>query len=560
MLESALRIPIGVADMYKRIKQTNAPIALSIQQIADKPDTIARVGNGLEGTRSVRLPEDERILVLEASPGMAVLYQGGFIGSLKPKNQVLLFTVSSGMDKESIIRALAEFNPSIIMLPEQSLADANSRIIKEAVDLWAGKQYAPVLGFSYATRESLAEQGNLYVYFGERELGRKEAATLAHRSQVDRLPYHTATSAANRARALIGESRYPGISGGKSSAEIYVLRAMVNGNWEGWDIGSPDSVYAFNQARGGNYRALSFGEGAALFVASPHMDDLCIATGAFAQMFNEKIDFIFTTGHRAFIEGISNKSFKTREDFSGEQLLMLREILGEDLYLPRGRKEALKDIVAKLEAGQGLDDSEEKLVKIALCMKVREREMIESDHILGVQSTVFCRFPFYEHNSEIGHDEHYNEVDVTYNALKDAYKKYGEKLVVAIPHPHDAHPNHRATHKVMEDALGRLTKELQVKVPVVMYTSPWFGNGNVYNYISEKEQSVKLAGDDTGIGSWIANSENSQGIVGGELVLTAFGQTPPYEALGGQLSERLYVYWINSGQISSQPQAYRTNI
>ncbi|MBU4312735.1 MAG: PIG-L family deacetylase [Candidatus Omnitrophica bacterium] len=528
-------------------------IELSVRDIADSPSSIARLGEPLEGTRNVRVPENETILIFETGNGLAASYQRDTISKLRARNKIEIYTIDEGAGYDAIEKTLDAFKPTIIMLPEETTLPDGTVVndsafrIRAIVDRWADRQDSPILGFGYALVENL-RQHNLWLFYGEGDSEISASAISAHESQNTRVPYGEAAESSARARAATGKILFPARFSGTEEeyAEVFAVQRMTKkGSWGSYEPDRPNHVYTLEE--------LGFSGNMHLFVGSPHMDDTPIPLSVLAMRFGGRVtDFVMTTGHRAFIRGVDDRRFRTRDDFNDTQMQMIRSILQDSGYLPAEWREAVDAIIEKFEGRQDLSEDEERMVRIVLAIKIREGETLNSDRILGIEerNIIFNRFPFYDRTEGgervLGTDDSNSEIEKTYEALRRAYEANNGNLVVAIPSPEDAHPNHRATYYIFERALQMLAEEYSADIPVILYVSPWFGRGNVYNYASPESQNKLAPHAPEDIKSAIAAQQEAYAIVGGELVCLKFGAAPNYSVLGGNISERINVFWLSS--------------
>jgi len=529
-------------------------VVLTMQELADNPSLICRLGEeGVAGTRSVKLVENERVVIFHIQEGEAECYQGDLVSKLKASNNVTIVTVGDDTDVEAIRQKLDALNPNVVMLPNRSKINGKIIGIREATRTWVSDQSVPVLGIGYDTIDNAVEH-NLYCFYGEDEWEVKSDSITANKSQTDRVSFHEAAQAANRASAIIAEAHHPGMSKGRRYTEVFTLKIMDNGQWRDWDLQNTDAVYLLEDV---------IVKDAHLLEGAPHMDDTPISTAVAVRTFEGDVtNYIMTTGHRAFIKGIHDREFRISNDFSDEQIHIkwLRDASEGDggRYIPSEWRTGAETILQKLTAGEGLTDDEEILVRKILATKTRELETDSSDEILGITDTIFCRFPMYDAR-KLGTDPEYDEIETTYQLIANLYDRHGNKLVIGIPDPRDAHPNHVDTHRVFEAALMRFTQERGVAIPVKLDITPWSGEpmANLYNFISPERHRSKVAEAGSMVSDTVKEAvealETCQGIVGGELVCTEFGAQPDYDALGGRTSERAYVFWLNDTE-AEEPQ------
>lgn len=539
---------------------------LTLKDIADNPSQSAYLntkGVSLDGTRSAKVPKNQKILVFEIGKDTAIAYQGNNIAELRKNNKVKICTLSASKDIEKqVIRGLNKitFKPDMVMfpnpviLPNGNFLDNDFLKINKAVKEWAEGNKENVLGLGYETIESITRH-NLFIYYDYNELDEKVKADNKQKSQMTRVPYQAAALHSNEANAIAGRQISEEIRKMPKNpyAEAFtVLKVGKDGEVIPVDKENPNKIYTSLED------ALNTDGKVNFFIDGPHTDDLHIAVAILAKRIQEKggniIHSIFMTGHRAFIQGIDDRLFRIRRDFDDEHIKMLEEALTDGLYLPKGWRDVLEIILNKLGDNQHLSKDEEALAKKMLKIKIREQEALKSDEVLGIKDTRFYRFPAYDHidtakNERIlGSDPEYNEFYETYQALEEMYKS-NPNIVVAIPSILDKHPDHRFTHKTRLSAVKEFAKNKGIEIPIILYVAPWFGPDNMYTYLSKEEQTAKFKKAEAvkaSLKEAIANRENALGVTAGELVQFEFGADPHnvYDEFG-MSSEGIKVFWLS---------------
>ncbi|MDP8230942.1 MAG: hypothetical protein P9L93_07590 [Candidatus Gorgyraea atricola] len=525
----ALRAPLKFGEESK----TEASIKLSMRDLADNPDSATRLvmkeEEAIPGTRSVVCPENEQILIFEKKKNDALVYQGDLISKLRCKNNVAMQT----LEESTVSKILSKFKPTIIMIPDKIDTE-----IREIIEKWTVEQGQQILGMEYETKKSI-EGDEMLIFYTENEWPRKEKSIHAHGSQNKRIDFARATKVSNMANGVEK----------KQYGEVFTVRMMENGEWK-----------AYNKQK-----ELLFSKGTCLLAGIPHMDDLALALFILAQKFKGNvINFNMTTGHRAYIDGIDDKNFKEAGDFTKEQIGDLKDASVEELYLPKEWKEGLDAILINLEKGAALSEDDDILVKRILSIKIRERETIKSDAIIGIkkENTIFNRFPFYDYiggggERLIGKDVLNDEIEKTKAAIENACRDNSGKLVIAIPSLKDKHPDHVATYYIFEEALKFFTAKHNVSIPVVLFAGPWVGSANLYNFISSGRVKSKLAQVPDILKKEISCRQEAYGITGGELVGIRFGARP-LEALKRKFAERVNVFWWDGKGIGDKVQQDRS--
>ena len=429
----------SIISLISCFSPTNNP---SIEYTSNPPDIRVLSPNEKEGVKTISMPEDNIIIVFEIGKERVPIYTQSILKELETLNNKIYFIkISKDLSNLYLARKeLVEKNPSIVFLPHEDDNTQNVEIVRISIldvceELVRHNNKCMKIAF-YCT-PGMIRQYNLIYPMTEQEMDIKRKAMNEYPSQMDRLPYDSATEYAMKAnirKARIAIS--PHING--EYAEFYQAILISNGRIQ--EMPKGNFCIFGGKNIGKNIKECSKFtniKNDLVVILSPHYDDAEIAAGGLAGKLskdNKLVIVDFTEGHRAVIPGITD---------------------------------------------------------IAQKVKIRENEAENASRIIGADKNIFLRLGFYDNiDSQTGQRIITDaEKQRVYMLLLDMYLKFKKqnsygKIVIFMPQKEDAHPDHVATYKIGFEAAKKLSAAENTEVIVFFYIAPWAGKANLYNYIS----------------------------------------------------------------------------
>lgn len=465
----------------------------------------------IDGVKTMPFPSKNIIVVCRIGEYDPLRYINHTLEELKShENDIHFVSIKTDLSNlDAAVSEIGHLNPDIVFMPHKDdirpfVTAARGRIMKQLNEMVdeSGKSKTAVF---YETA-GMVRQYNLIWQINEQEMEKKRQAMLQYPSQMQRLPFNTATEYAMKANIKKARAEISGDINGRY-AELYQFMTIKGGEIQ---ASAADKYYFMGESEVRGCERFEEITGSLIINLAPHYDDAEISTGGLCAKLsgtNELVIVDMTTGHRAEIPGVASIEEKVR---------------------------------------------------------MREAEAEKASRIIGAAENIFLRLPFYDHtdaetNQRIVSEE---EKETVYRLVHDKYAAFKKKnpagkFVMMMPQEKDAHPDHVATNHIGLDAARRLSREEGAEITVLFYIAPWAGEANAYVYVPNKavEKMVRSAAD-SGKEALEAMlySGKAAAIVATELTaaggLGAKALTPM--EIGGEYAERLNITKISPSS-STEP-------
>ena len=376
----------------------------------------------------VAIPQGKKVVVIQLKERDPDFYAGNLIDAFEQRGN-LISRITTDRREESVKHlreALRHFRPDFVFLP------LHEPVLQGHAEQALREQARSAIFIFYKSLESKG-RFNLGVLFSKKEASMVWNAIKAHKSQIDRIPYHILAELAARAHALeLGLS--------DPYVELYVTETLKGG-----DRSLATRRIVWEHAA---FKELSKNKVPLLIIAA-HPDDIAIMGGGFVYLARKAgmpvYSLILSTGSGAYIPEIDDQP-------------------NLSLYQRR---------IMKAEK--------------------RGKEERNSSKWLGTGPPNLIGLDLLRANPEMSDSEIVRE---SARQLKSNLKTFlgahqgSDKIVILINDPHDPHPRHRAVYEEAIKVLEEFSKEREdIELQLVYLTFP---EGENYNAFFPFETGIEI--------------------------------------------------------------------